>query len=101
MRSEVTRDRPAEAIEAAKMRELWASVVMVTMNDAIRDEQKFKTGAEFIRRWANGKDGKTVLSLAGIEPCERTTNHLVEFVMRGIPTTQMASREHEGLESDE
>ena len=43
--------------------------------------------------WANSRDGREVLSLAGIYPDKRTTECMVAFAAKGVPTTQPGKRE--------
>ena len=37
--------------------------------------------------WANSRDGRGVLSPAGINPDKRTTECMVAFAAKGVPTT--------------
>ena len=37
--------------------------------------------------WANSRDGREVLSLAGIDPDKRVTDSMVAFAAKGVPTT--------------
>ena len=43
--------------------------------------------------WANSRNGREVLSLAGINPDKRTTDRMVAFAAKGIPTTQPRKKE--------
>ena len=43
--------------------------------------------------WANSRDGREVLSLAGISPDKRTTECMVAFAAKGVPTTQLRKKE--------
>ena len=51
------------------------------------------TGAEQIARWGRSRDGREVLSCAGIDPTERVVSSLMEFVSNGIRTSVALSRE--------
>ena len=42
--------------------------------------------------WANSRDGREVLSLAGIDPDKRTTECMVAFAVKGVPTTMSRKR---------
>ncbi|MEL7177901.1 MAG: DUF6280 family protein, partial [Pseudomonadota bacterium] len=44
-------------------------------------------------RWARSRDGREVLSCAGIDPNERVVEGLMEFVSKGIRTSVALSRE--------
>jgi len=43
--------------------------------------------------WANSRNGREVLSLAGIDPDKRTTDGMIAFAAKGIPTTQPRKKE--------
>ena len=51
------------------------------------EQRKAGTGVENIARWARSRDGREVLTCAGIDPNERTVKGLMEFVGRGIRTS--------------
>ena len=44
-------------------------------------------------RWARSRDGREVLSCAGIDPNERVVTGLMEFVGKGVRTSVALSRE--------
>ena len=51
------------------------------------------TTAEQIARWARSRDGREVLSCAGIDPNERVVTGLMDFVGKGVRTSVALSRE--------
>ena len=50
-------------------------------------------GPDQIARWARSRDGREVLSCAGIDPNERVVAGLMEFVEKGVRTSVALSRE--------
>ena len=85
------------AEQAARMRVLWSAVALTSLNDAIRHasrESKKNTGRALntLTLWANSRDGREVLSLAGINPDKRVTDCMVAFA-KGVPTTTRRKRE--------
>jgi len=79
--------------QATRMRAMWSAVVLTSLNDAIRhtatESKKHKGLAlKTLRLWANSRDGRKVISLAGINPDKRTTEGMVAFAVKGVPTTQ-------------
>jgi hypothetical protein len=72
--------------------QLFASVVLAALDDAISDEQSHGVGADGIASWAKSKDGQTVLRCAGIEPSNRCVEGLKRFVQQGIKTSAALSR---------
>ena len=46
----------------------FAAVVLAALDDAIADDKKYGNGPEQIARWARSRDGREVLSCAGIDP---------------------------------
>ena len=56
-------------------------------------------------RWARSRDGREVLSCAGIDPNERVVKGLMEFVAKGVRTSVALSREESerrhALEADQ
>lgn len=71
--------------QGVRARKLFSAVVLAVLDDAVRDEKKLGVGAgvDNITRWARSRDGRLVLSCAGIDPTERAVNGLAEFVRRG------------------
>ena len=71
--------------QGERARKMFSAVVLAVLDDAVRDEKKIGPGAgvESVTRWARSKDGKLVLSCAGIDPTERAVTGLAEFVRRG------------------
>ncbi len=76
-----------------RSRKLFAAVVLAALDDAIVDHKKYGNGPEQIARWARSRDGREVLTCAGIDPTERVVNGLIEFVAKGIRTSVALSRE--------
>ncbi len=90
--------RDTEAIafigdQANRARKLFAAVVLAALDDAIRDEKAKGTGAEELARWARSRDGREVLSCAGIDPTDRAIDGLVAFVRRGVRVSAALRRE--------
>ncbi|MCK0166253.1 DUF6280 family protein [Jannaschia sp. S6380] len=79
--------------QGQRSRKLFAAVVLAALDDAISDDKKFGNGPEQIARWARSRDGREVLSCAGIDPNERVVGGLMEFVSRGVRTSVALSRE--------
>ncbi|WP_210528051.1 DUF6280 family protein [Rubellimicrobium arenae] len=76
-----------------RARKLFAAVVLAALDDAIADDKKFGNGPEQIARWARSKDGREVLTCAGIDPNERVVQGLMDFVAKGVRTSVALSRE--------
>ena len=76
-----------------RARKLFAAVVLAALDDAIADDKKYGNGPEQIARWARSRDGREVLSCAGIDPNERVVSGLMDFVGRGVRTSVALSRE--------
>ena len=72
--------------QARRCQSLFAHVVMAALDDAIHDQKRYGNGVQLIRRWARSRDGREVLSCAGIEPNEQTVKGLQAFVEHGITT---------------
>lgn len=70
--------------QAARARRMFAAVVMAALDDAIKEEEKNGTGVAGIASWARSRDGRQVLSNAGIDPNERTVELMMAFVARGV-----------------
>jgi len=66
-----------------RARRLFAAVVMAVMEDAVKEERKSGRGVAEITGWARSRDGRTVLSCAGIDPNERTVEGMVKYVQSG------------------
>ena len=84
--------------QAARMRAMWSAVALTSLNDAIHhtatESKKHKGRAlKTLALWANSRDGREVLSLAGIYPDKRTTECMVAFAAKGVPTTQLRKKE--------
>lgn len=79
--------------QGSRARRLFAAVVLAALDDAIADDKKYGNGPEQIARWARSRDGREVLSCAGIEPNERVVAGMMEFVGRGVRTSVALSRE--------
>ena len=76
-----------------RSRKLFAAVVLAALDDAIADDKKYGNGPEQIARWARSRDGREVLSCAGIDPNERVVEGLMTFVSKGVRTSVALSRE--------
>ena len=76
-----------------RARKLFAAVVLAALDDAIADDKKYGNGPEQIARWARSRDGREVLSCAGIDPNERVVGGLMEFVGKGVRNSVALSRE--------
>ena len=76
-----------------RARKLFAAVVLAALDDAIADDKKYGNGPEQIARWARSRDGREVLTCAGIDPNERVVSGLMEFVAKGVRTSVALSRE--------
>ena len=73
--------------QAARMRAMWSTVVLTSINDAIRHasrESKKNKGRALntLELWANSRDGREVFSLAGINPDKRTTDCMLAFAAK-------------------
>ena len=79
--------------QGARAQRLFAAVVLAALDDAIADDKKYGNGEEQIARWARSRDGREVLSCAGIDPNERVVSGLMEFVAKGVRTSVALSRE--------
>jgi hypothetical protein len=79
--------------QGQRSRKLFAAVVLAALDDAIADDKKYGNGPEQIARWARSRDGREVLSCAGIDPNERVVEGLMKFVAAGIRTSVALSRE--------
>ena len=79
--------------QGQRARKLFAAVVLAALDDAIADDKKYGNGPEQIARWARSRDGREVLSCAGVDPNERVVAGLMEFVGRGVRTSVALSRE--------
>ena len=85
------------AEQAARMRVLWSAVALTSLNDAMRHasrESKKNKGRALktLTLWANSRDGREVISLAGIDPDKRVTECMVAFAVKGVPTTTRRKR---------
>ena len=79
--------------QGSRARKLFAAVVLAALDDAIADDKKYGNGPEQIARWARSRDGREVLTCAGVDPNERVVQGLMEFVGRGVRTSVALSRE--------
>jgi hypothetical protein len=79
--------------QGQRARKLFAAVVLAALDDAIADDKKYGNGPEQIARWARSRDGREVLSCAGIDPNERVVSGLMQFVAQGVRTSVALSRE--------
>ena len=86
--------------QATRTRAMWSAVVLTAINDAIRHaarESKKNKGRALktLELWTNSRNGREVLSLAGIDPGKRTTDGMLAFAAKGVPTT--TPRKNQGL----
>ena len=84
--------------QAARMRAMWSAVVLTSINEAIRHasrESKKNKGRALnnLTLWANSRNGREVLRMAGIDPDKRVTDSMVAFAAKGVPTTQLRKKE--------
>jgi len=79
--------------QGSRARKLFAAVVLAALDDAIADDKKYGNGPEVIARWARSRDGREVLTCAGIDPNERCVKGMMAFVGRGVRTSVALSRE--------
>jgi hypothetical protein len=79
--------------QGSRARKLFAAVVLAALDDAIADDKKYGNGPEQIARWARSRDGREVLTCAGIDPNERVVEGLMKFVSNGVRTSVALSRE--------
>ncbi|MEO0821403.1 MAG: DUF6280 family protein [Pseudomonadota bacterium] len=70
--------------QGSRCRKLFAAVVLAALDDAVKEQKESGTGVDSIASWARTRDGKMVLSNAGLEINDRTITLLMEFVRRGI-----------------
>jgi hypothetical protein len=91
--------------QGQRARKLFAAVVLAALDDAIADDKKYGNGPDQIARWARSRDGREVLSCAGIDPNERVVKGLMDFVAKGVRTSVALSREESerraALEADQ
>ena len=86
------------ADQAARMRAMWSAVALTSLSDAIRHasrESKKNKGRALktLTLWANSRDGREVLSLAGINPDKCTTDGMIAFAAKGVSTTMSRKKE--------
>ena len=85
------------ADQAARMRDMWSAVALTSLNDAIRHasrESKKNKGRALktLTLWLNSRNGREVISLAGIDPDKRTTDCMLAFAVKGVPLTTPRKR---------
>ena len=81
------------AEQSTRARVMWSAVVLTAINDSIRhtarESKKHKGRAlNTLALWLNSRDGRDVLSLAGIDPDKRVTDRMLAFAAKGVTTTQ-------------
>jgi len=84
--------------QSARMKAMWSAVVLTSINDAIRhtatESKKYRGRAlKTLTLWLNSRDGREVISLAGINPDKRVTEGMIAFAANGVPTTQPRKKE--------
>ena len=77
---------------------MWSAVVITAINDAIRHasrESKKNKGRALktLALWANSRDGRDVLRVAGIDPDKRVIDCVVAFAAKGVKTTTRRKKE--------
>ncbi|MEL6570198.1 MAG: DUF6280 family protein [Pseudomonadota bacterium] len=80
------------AEQGTRANRLFSAVVLAALDDAIADDKKYGNGPEQIARWARSRDGRDVLSCAGIDPNELVVKGLVDFVVEGQRTSIATAR---------
>ena len=85
------------ADQAARMRDMWSAVVITAINDAIRhaarEPDKHKGRAlNNLALWANSRNGRDVLRMAGIDPDNLVTDCMLAFAVKGVPCTTPRKR---------
>jgi len=85
------------AEQATRMRAMWSAVALTAINDAIHhtatESKKHKGQAlNTLALWANSRNGREVLGLAGVNPDNRTTERMVAFAAKGVRPTMSRKR---------
>jgi len=80
------------ADQATRTRAMWSAVVITAINDAIRhaarEPNKHKGRAlNTLALWVNSRNGRDVISMAGLDPDKRVTDCMVAFAAKGVTTT--------------
>jgi len=78
--------------QGERARKLFAAVVLAALDDAIRDEKANGSGADALARWARSRDGREVLTCAGIDPTDRAIEGMIAFVRKGIRVSSALRR---------
>ncbi len=78
--------------QGERANKLFSAVVLAALDDAIAQNKRHGNGCEQIARWARSRDGRVVLSCAGIDPNERVVKGLMDFVGNGVRTSAALSR---------
>ena len=86
------------ADQATRTRAMWSAVVITAINDTIRhaarEPKKHKGRAlNNLALWINSRNGRDVISMAGIDPDKRVTNCMVAFAAKGVKTTTRRKKE--------
>ena len=71
-------------IYANRARKMWVAVVLAVIDDAIKENRETGKGTEKITRWAKSRDGRDVLSNAGLDPTDDVVIGIGAFVDKGI-----------------
>ncbi len=85
------------AEQAARTQAMWSAVALTAINDAIRhaarEPNKHKGRAlNSFALWLNSRNGKDVISMAGIDPDKRVTDCMISFAAKGVPTTTFGKK---------
>jgi len=76
-----------------RIKDLWGQVVLAALDDAINDNRKQAgRGTDYLIRWMRSADGRFVMTNAGIEPCQRTWDGMVEYVKKDVLTSNFTSQ---------
>lgn len=78
------------AIQATRCRRLWSSVVLHALDDAINEQRRGRNGSGNMRHWCNSRWGRTVLTMAGINPSSAVTDAMVAFVLANKRTSTVS-----------
>ena len=83
--------------QATRTRAMWSAVVLTAINDTIRhtarESKKHKGRAlKTLTLWLNSRNGRDVISMAGIDPDKRVTDCMVAFAVKGVPCTTPRKR---------
>lgn len=98
-KEDIARDKE----QARRSRNLFSAIVIAVLDDAIRENRvRPGNGVRDIEYWARSRDGRIILTCAGINPSERVVAGLAAFVERGVKTNAaLAKTNQKPKESDD